>query len=139
MGFSTTPGIIFLIASTIGLISSLSNCVMMHKIKDKDMSHTRLMIFTYINTIFLLAVQSISIFGNKIIDDDPDTGISAQIMAFILIIFNMALSVPLMVLMPMIKDVDKSPSVIALTLVTVVCNILCFLTYPFAMEEEWFN
>ena len=139
MGFYTTPGIIFLIASTVGFISSFSNSILMHRMEKKDVSHTRLMIFTYINSIFLLAIQSISIFGEKIIDDDPDMGISSQMISFVLIVLNMALCVPLMVLMPMIKKLEKSPTIIALTLVTVICNILCFLTYPFAMEEEWFN
>lgn len=139
MGLSSVPGIIFTIANSFALFTNITNISLMHvKDDDKDKTQVRLLIVLYLDTVASLLTLIMAIYSEIIIDNDPDSGISTQMIGFIIITIKLLLCIPMIVLMPMVKDVDDSYYIILLVLSTIISNVVMFLTYPFAVDEDWF-
>jgi hypothetical protein len=139
MGLGSVPGIIFTLANSFALFSNITNISLMHvKDDDKDETQVRLLIVLYLDAAASLLTLIMAIYSENIIDNDPDSGISTQMVGFMIITIKLLLCVPMIVLMPMVKEIDDSYYIILLVLSTIICNVVMFLTYPFAVEENWF-
>lgn len=139
MGLISTPGLIFMITNIISLTATIATITLMHiEDDDRDETEVRLLITLYLDAVSSLLTLIVAFYGESVIDNDPDSGISTQMMTFIIIVIKVLLCIPMIVLMAMVKDVEESYYIILLVIVTVICNVAMFLSYPFAVQEEWF-
>lgn len=139
MGFFSPPRIIFIIANTLALTSIIATITKMHiEDDDRDITEVRLLIVLYLDMISSLLTLIVGFYGEAIIDNDPNSGISTQIMTFIIVIIKLLLCVPMIALMATLKNAEENYYIILLVIATVICNVAMFLSYPFAVEEEWY-
>jgi len=142
MTLSSTGGIIFQMASYAGIALGSANIDLLSKLKNPDITTIRLKIITIFNMVTMLITLFLAYYGESTINNNFDTGIKVEIVGFFLTILNLIFSIIIITFLALIKNKSNknmTPIYVMATFL-IICNIVAFITYAFAVnEEEWFN
>jgi hypothetical protein len=142
MALKSSGGIVFQIITLLGLILSSTNVGLLSKLEKPDNTTIRLKIITIFNMVTIATILIMAYSGQVIIDKNFDTGIRLEVAGFILTILNLIFSIIMIVLLILIKNKSEEDMIpiYIISSFLILCNIVTFMTYAFAVEEEeWVN
>jgi hypothetical protein len=142
MTLKSSGGLLFQGTTLLGLILSSTNVGLLSKLEKPDDTTIRLKIITIINMVTILTILIMAYGGEKIIDKNFDTGIKLEVVGFVLTILNLIISIIIIVFLILIKNKSEKNMIpiYVSSVILILCNVITFMTYAFAVnEDEWFS
>jgi uncharacterized membrane protein len=140
MPLKSNGGLVFTITTIIAFALCGTNIGLLSSLEEPDETTIRLKIITIFNMVNIMTIMIMAYYGEDIIDKKFNTGIKLEIVGFILTILNFVFSIIMIIFIILIKNKSQEfmVPIFILSISLVLLNIIIFMSYVFAVEEEEF-